>query len=353
MQQISNNVLLGILVIVGLGFLLYFLSPILTPFLVGAFFAYLADPFVTRLERLRIPRIFSVIVIFFIMFALITILVLILIPLIQEQIDTLSMVIPNIINWLQDSGLPWIEDHLSLTKGTLNAASLKEMVAENWTKAGGMADAIFKTVLHSSGALMEWLVLLLLIPVVTFYLMCDWDKIAKGMRNLLPRRSEATIVKLTTECNSVLSAFFRGQLLVMLALGVFYSFALSMVGLTLSVIIGSIAGLMSLVPYLGSIVGIVVATVAAYVQFHDYTIVGIVWGIFALGHLLENAVLSPYLIGQRIGLHPVAVIFAVLAGGCLFGFIGVLLALPVAAMLMVWIRYLYLRYRSSQLYHAH
>jgi predicted PurR-regulated permease PerM len=351
MPQIGNNVLAGILILALVSVLLYLLSPIMTPFLLAAFFAYLGNPLVNKLQRLRLPRLASVTIVFLILFIFNFLIVLLLIPLIQKQINTLVSLVPNAIVWLQNTILPWIVDHLGLDADTLNMDSIKTMVAENWTKAGGAANWVFKTALHSSTALLEWIAMSILIPVVTFYLLCDWHKVVSGIRNIIPPKARETIEPLAQECDSVLSAFIRGQLLVILALSLIYSIGLSIVGLPLGLMIGAIAGVLSLVPYLGSIVGIIIATVAAYVQLDSITSLFLVWGVFAVGHIIENFVLTPYLIGNRIGLHPVAVIFAVLAGGCLFGFMGVLLALPVAALLMVWIRFLYQRYRDSHLYH--
>jgi predicted PurR-regulated permease PerM len=283
------------------------------------------------------------------LFGILFILVLLLIPLIQDQIDVLSDTLPGILNWMQNSMIPWIMDHLGLS-GVVNASTLKNVIANNITKAGGVADNLLKALLHSGFQLVELLVTLILIPVVTFYLLCDWDRVLLGIRNLIPRHVEPIIVKLVQECDTVLSAFFRGQLLVMLALGIIYSVGLMLIGLQLGLMIGLISGILSIVPYLGFISGIIAASIAAFVQFGTFSSVLFVWLVFAVGHLIEHTFLTPKLVGDRIGLHPVAVIFAILAGGCLFGFMGVLLALPVASVVMVWVRYLHKRYRRSKLY---
>jgi predicted PurR-regulated permease PerM len=335
------------------GGLFYFLAPILTPFIIGTLLAYLADPLVGQLQRLRIPRLVSVTIVFLFVFTLLILFILLLIPLVQEQMDALFSMLPRIVAWLQNTALPWIMGHLGNTADDTSAEGVKKIILENWAKAGGVASWMVKTVLHSGYAFIEWLITLILIPVVTFYLLCDWGRVIAGLRNMLPRAIEPTVVKLAIECDSVLSAFFRGQLLVMLALSFIYSIGLSLVGLQIGIIVGVLAGLMSVVPYLGPIVGVVVASIAAYVQTGDFVMVYMVWGIFAFGHMLENVVLTPYLVGNRIGLHPVTVIFAVLAGGTLFGFLGVLLALPIAAVLRVLVRHLFGRYRQSRLYHAH
>lgn len=328
---------------------LYFLAPILTPFLIAALLAYLGDPLVTKLTNWHIPRLFSVILVFLMLFIVLTLLVLVLIPLIQDQISTLILFVPNLLAWIQQTIIPWISGHLGVTD-ILNADTVKQTLAENLTKAGGAAAWTFKTILHSGVALIEWLTNLILIPVVTFYLLRDWDMVLKGIHDLLPRKIEGPITHLARECNEVLSAFFRGQLLVMLALGLIYSAGLSLMGLQLGLIIGMLAGLAAVVPYLGFIVGIIAASIAAVVQFGTWISLVEVATVFAVGQMLESMVLTPKLVGDRIGLHPVAVIFAVLAGASLFGFFGVLLALPVAAVIMVLIRFMHHHYRQSQFY---
>jgi predicted PurR-regulated permease PerM len=204
---------------------------------------------------------------------------------------------------------------------------------------------------RSGVGVVMWLTNLVLIPVVAFYLLRDWDRLVAWIDRMLPRSIEPTIAHLAREADHVLGAFVRGQLLVMAALGVFYGGALSLVaGLSVGPLIGMVAGLLSFVPYLGFIVGFGAAIIAALVQYGDATHVLIVVGVFVAGQLLEGYVLVPKLVGDKIGLHPVAVIFAVLAGGYLFGFLGVLLALPAASVILVLLRYLAERYRQSELY---
>ena len=191
-----------------------------------------------------------------------------------------------------------------------------------------------------------------LIPVVAFYLLRDWDLLVERIHNMIPRQFVTTTVNLTKECDEVLSAFLRGQLLIMLLLGCIYALGLALIGLDLALIIGLLAGLASLVPYLGFIVGILAASIAAILQFQEFMPLVYVALVFGVGQLLEGSLLTPLLVGDRIGLHPVAVIFAVLAGGQLFGFVGVLLALPIAAVVMVFVRHLYGQYRTSQYYES-
>ncbi len=203
----------------------------------------------------------------------------------------------------------------------------------------------------SSGqALLTWLAFLLLVPVVVFYLLRDWDILVGHIDKLLPANNRDTIRSLASECDSVLSEFLRGQLLVMLSLSVIYALGLWIAGIEYALLIGTVSGIISFIPYLGSIVGIAIAAVVAFFQYHDVIHLVFVALVFGSGQALEGMVLSPLLVGERIGLHPVAVIFAVMAGGQLFGFTGILLALPVAAVCLVLLRYVYQQYQSSEFY---
>ncbi len=334
---------------VFIGILLYFLQPILTPFLVGAILAYLVNPIVTQLMRLHLPRIMAVGIVFLILSALVFLLGLFLIPLIQTQVDKLVIVIPGMVTWIDTTAIPHIKQYVSIER-FMDVNTLKAHLNENWSKAGGVATWIFSTLLHSGFTLLHWFVDLILIFVVTFYLLYDWQKLVDGLHGLVPRRYERTVVKLVTDCNDVLGAFFRGQLLVMTTLAIYYSVGLTMLGLQLGTVIGVVIGILSIVPYLGIIIGILAATIAAFVQFGHFLAVLPIWALFAVGQTLDGMFITPKLVGDRIGLHPVAVIFAVLAGATLFGFFGVLLALPVAAVSMVLIRFLNQRYRTSKLY---
>lgn len=329
--------------------LLYLLAPILTPFLVGILLAYLVDPLVRKLMHLHLPRILAVAIVFLVLFLIILLLIVLLVPLIQTQIIALIEFIPEIVSFLQNTILPWVKDHFGFEE-IINVTTLKATLADNLGKAGGMAGWLVKTIVHSGFEIVGVITKLVLIPVVTFYLLRDWDKVIKGVRNLLPRRIEPVVVKLAVQCNDVLSAFFRGQLLVMLSLGIIYSVGLMLVGVRIGLMIGLMAGAAAIVPYLGFILGVTTASIAAFVQFGSMVPVFWVWVVFAIGQTLESTVLTPKLVGHRIGLHPVAVIFSVLAGGLLCGFFGVLLALPVAAVIMVLLRFLNQRYRKSELY---
>lgn len=352
LRMTLNQKIFLIILVVVLGYLISLLSPILTPFCIAALLAYLGDPIVNRMGRLGVPRTLAVTIVFILLFSLLTLLLVLLIPLLQEQIALLLNNIPSIITWIQEKAIPWLNQRFGL-EATLNLQSLKIAITQYWTEMGNVVAMTWSALTRSGHTIFAWGLNLILIPVVTFYLLRDWDSVLEESRGLLPRRIEPTVMQLIGECDEVLSAFFRGQLLVMLAVGLFYAVGLRIVGLELAWLIGLSAGVLGIIPYLGSILGLLIAGIATLIQLHDPTYLWYVLIVFAIGHVLEAMWLTPLLVGDRIGLHPVAVIFAILAGGQLFGVVGILLALPVAAVIMVLIRHSKRRYLASTLYSHH
>lgn len=334
----------------GGALLVYLLAPVLTPFLAAALFAYLGNPLVNRLEARKLSRAFSATLIFGLLLLTVLALLLVLIPLLERQIATFISKLPGYFAWLQEAALPWLRERLGLEEAVLDVNALQEILRQHWRKAGGIAASVLGSVSDSGLAFLSWLANLVLIPLVTFYLLRDWNVLLRHVHEMLPRRVEPTVIKLAQESDDVLGAFLRGQLLVMLALSVIYTAGLWIMGLDLALLIGLVAGLLSFVPYLGFIIGLLSAGVAALVQFHDLMYLLPVLAVFGAGQLIESFWLTPRLVGKRIGLHPVAVIFAVMAGGQLFGFFGVLLALPAAAVIMVLLRHLRERYLGSYLH---
>ncbi len=330
--------------------LVWVLSPILMPFVAAALLAYLGNPLVERLAALRLPRTLAVVVVFIAMFLALALAPVIAFPLLERQVSVLVSRWPEFVDWLQESMIPWVHGRFGLDAGTLDLEVVRQALIDHWQQAGGIAAGLLSSMTRSWFALLGWLFNLVLIPVVTFYLLRDWPRLLERINTLLPRRIEADAVRLARECDDVLATFLRGQLLVMLTLGGIYSIGLWLAGLDLALLIGMIAGLVSFVPYLGLIVGLAISAIAALMQFGEPSALLAVAAVFAAGQLLETLVLTPWLVGDRVGLHPVAVIFAVLAGGQLFGAIGVLLALPVAAVLVVLLRELHRRYVDSELY---
>ena len=333
-----------------LGIFIYLLAPILTPFAISALIAYLFDPFADKLESWKLSRTLSVVIVFIVMTIIVFLILLVLIPTLEYQISNLISNLPKYFQYLSDNVTPWLREKFGLQTDIFNFSELTDLLKAHWNEAGGIAKNIVASLSKSSMVVVNWMMNIILIPVVTFYLLRDWDILTARVGELIPRPVYPTINKLVTESNNVLSAFLRGQFSVMLALGVIYSIGLMIIGLDLSLLIGMGAGIVSFIPYLGAITGMVVGAITAFVQFGDPTYVVYVLIVFGVGQLLEGMVLTPWLVGDKIGLHPVAVIFAVLAGGQLFGFVGILLGLPIAAVVMVLLRFAHQNYMQSKMY---
>lgn len=318
---------------------LYFLGSMLTPFIIGFIIAYLGDPLVNLLQRVKISRTVAATLVFLFIFILIIGILILLIPLLQKELSQLLDLVPGIINWLQDTLTPWLGS-LGI-QDELNLDNLKKTVAENLPQAGGAVLTLWKTVSYSGLLVINQIISVLLVIVVTFYLLRDWDELLENLQTVIPPASRARVLSFMTECNQVLGAFFRGQFLVIICLSVIYSFGLWLAGLQTALILGILSGIINILPYLGFAIGIVFASIAMLLQYHDFIHVVYVFLVFGIGKTIDDAILTPNLIGDRIGLHPVAVIFAIIAGGHLFGVVGILLALPVVSILMVVFRHLH------------
>ena len=340
--------LLALALIVGA--LLWLLAPVLTPFAVAAMFAYLFDPLVARLQRLRLGRATATTIVFLSLSLALILVLLWLIPYLQHQVATFIRRLPDWVAWLQTDAVPWLNAKFDLELDLPDAQQLAAVLQQHWKEAGGLAATILAGVSKSGFALVTWCVHVLIVPVAFFYLLRDWRGMIKQVHELLPRSIEPVASRLARESDQTLGGFLRGQLSVMIVLGVMYAVGLFAIGLDVGPLIGIVAGLISFVPYLGAIIGVLMGVIAALVQYHDWMHVAGVLIVFGVGHLVEGYVLVPRLVGEKIGLHPLAVIFAILAGGELFGFLGVLLALPIASVAMVVLRYLHERYRASELY---
>lgn len=336
---------------VGACWLLWLLAPILTPFAVAALLGWLGDPLVDRLELAGRSRNTAVILVFTLMALLLVLAMLILVPLIERQLLTLVESLPRYRDWFMQTLLPWIERRTGMQLTIwLDTDRIIELVRTHWESAGGFAATVVAYVSRSGFALLGWATNVVLIPVLAFFFLRDWDLIVERMAAMVPRDHIDTVSRLARESSDVLGGFLRGQFLVMLILGAMYGLGLWIVGLDLGLLIGLIAGLFTFVPYLGPTSGVVLGVIAALVQFGDWKHVLGVLIVFGIGQVIESYWLTPKLVGNRIGLHPMAVIFAVLAGGQLFGFLGMLIALPVAAIANVLLRYAHERYTSSRLY---
>ena len=337
----------------GLGglWLVWLLAPILTPFVLAAMLGWLGDPLVDKLKRRGRSRNVAVTLVFTAMILLLALVLVLLVPALESQVSTLIESLPRYRDWLMGVALPWVEAKTRMEITTwLDLDHLIELVRSNWERAGGVATTLLGYLSRSGFAVLALVTNIVLLPILTFFFLRDWDVLVARVATLVPRDHLPTVTRLARESSNVLGAFLRGQFLVMLILGVMYGAGLWAVGLDLGILIGIIAGLLTFVPYLGPASGIILGVIAALVQYGDWQHIAGVLVVFGVGQVIESYWLTPKMVGDRIGLHPVAVIFAVLAGGQLFGFLGMLLALPVAAVANVLLRFAQERYTHSKLY---
>lgn len=348
MADVNGNAdtrpLVRLAVVIGVGYVLYLLAPILTPFLISLLFAYMGNPLVRRARRAGVPRTVTIVFLFFIFVLLVLGLILGVLPMIQRQVVAFAVKVPAYIDWTQAK-------LVELSGGALNIdlETIKAQITQRWQDMGKYLATMLTFATDSGMRVVGWVLNLMLIPIVTFYLLRDWDELVHGTGQLLPPAWRDRVTPVAREIDDALAGFLRGQLSVMLALAIIYSVGLMIVGLDLALPIGLFAGVVSFVPYLGFILGLLFAGLAALFQFQ--AALPLVWVllVFMIGQVLESTVLTPRLVGERIGLHPVVVIFTVMAGGQLFGFFGILLALPVAAMFMVWLRHVLASYQESHI----
>ncbi|MBU6509867.1 MAG: AI-2E family transporter [Gammaproteobacteria bacterium] len=336
-------------IVVIVAVLIHYLRPVLVPFFASFILAYLGHPLVDRLERWKLPRTLAVLAVFVLTLVVLGLILVLVIPMVVREIAALFAHAPEVLAWFQTHVLPWLTAHFGVQPGALQPAKLMDLVSSNFTSAGKLAGQTLLTVSSSAAAVFEFFINLILIPVVTFYLLRDWHPLMQRIVALVPHKALPTVTRLARECDAILGAFLRGQLLVMVALAIFYSVVLALIGLDNAVAIGVVAGVLCFVPYLGIITGIALALITALLQGGGWLLLWVVI-VFIVGQILNDLLLTPRLVGERIGLHPALVIFAILVGGALFGFAGILLALPVAAAGTVLIRYARERYVESRLY---
>ncbi len=320
------------------------------PFVFGALIAYLGDPIVDKLEKFRFSRSFAVLIVFTFFFSIIILGILLVIPPLISEFETFISVLPGVYTSIVNDWIPSVRSYLSLNTGSGLDVDWSSKISDNFLALGQVTTSLAQQFAISGASFIGLLANLVLIPVVGFYLLRDWDIMIANILHLTPAGWRKRLKLLMGESDEVISAFIRGQLLVMLALGIVYSLGLSFVGIQMALVLGVMAGVASIIPYLGFIVGITVASFAAYFQFHDWEIIGLVWTIFIFGQILESMFLTPILIGDKVGLHPVVVIFSLMAGGVIAGFVGLLVAIPIAAIIMVLLRHLIFEYRQSGFY---
>ncbi|MFN0313797.1 MAG: AI-2E family transporter [Burkholderiales bacterium] len=335
--------------VLATAWLVHLLAPILAPFVAAAILAYICTPMVDYMQRRGLPRSLAVVLVMTCVVLVIVSLIVLLVPLVIDQTAILSAKVPAVLDWLRHTALPWITERTGLEPGE-GWMKLKEALAKNFQSAAHLLATLLPTLGASGLALLSFIGMLVLLPIALFFFLRDWHRFTNLLAGLIPRRLLPDISGIAREIDSVLSEFLRGQLSVMVALSVIYGFGLWIVGVDGALSIAVLAGMLSFVPYLGFAIGALLGTFAAITQFESIGGVAGVWAVFVVGQLLESYVLTPKLVGDRIGLHPLGVVFAIMAFGQLLGFVGVLLAVPFAASFLVLMRFFMRRYKAGSFY---
>jgi predicted PurR-regulated permease PerM len=331
------------------GFLIYLFRDILLPFVLGMGIAYAFDPAADRLQRWGLARGWAAGAIILFLFAAAAAVVLLLFPLIEEQIVKLIQSIPNVVAWLREHAAPVIERLRGEIRAE-DAAKLQDAAKSYAGEAVAWLGKLVSGVWSGGLALLNIFSLLIVTPVVAFYLLRDWDDIVARVDSWLPRAQAPVIRAQAREIDRLISEYVRGVSSVCLILAAYYGIGLTVSGLEYGLVIGIGTGIISFIPFVGAVTGFTVAVALAMFQFDTWGPVAMVVAVFAVGQILESYVLTPRLVGEKVGLHPVWVLFALFAGGALFGFVGVLLAVPGAAAIGVIVRFAIERYRDSPLY---
>ncbi len=327
----------------------YVLRSVLMPFVAGIVLGYLFDPLASRFEKWGMSRTWATILVFTVVILIAVPGIILLFGMVDEQLSLFVEAAPGYISSFIKRTEPVLAG-LQERFPSLEIANIKAMIKDNMTSGLQFGGRLLKGLINNGFAIINLISLLLITPVVAFYMLRDWDTFVKKVDNLLPRKSKNTIREQFRQIDRALSGFIRGQVSVCVILGTYYSIGLKLVGLELGVLVGFLAGLISFIPYVGSISGFVVSIILALAQFNDYTKVLEVIAVFAVGQFVEGNFLTPKLVGDNIGLHPVWVMFALLAGGVLLGFLGLMIAVPVAAIIGVLTRYAINNYKKSNLY---
>jgi predicted PurR-regulated permease PerM len=337
--------LLGLAVAIALVVLL---SDVLAPFLLATLLAYAVNPAVEKLEARGLPRSAGSALAITLIALVVLALALTVVPLVFELSARLTAQLPTLLDSLRTQALPWAYKTFGI-RITLDMPHLTSFIQEHAASFQALLGKALSSLTAGGVSLINWLIYALLVPILFFYLLLDWRKITRGIDQLIPRRWHAEAATMFAEIDVVLGQFLRGQLSVMLLLALFFVIALSLAGLEFAVPVGLVTGLLIFIPYLGFTLGAILALATALLQAGPSPLLAVV-AIYAAGQALESFLLTPWLVGERIGLHPAAVIFALLAFGQLFGFTGLLLALPATASLVVALRAGRQRYLASDYY---
>ena len=351
-RSLRRQIVFWLIVLASFVVFLWLFSTILLPFVAGMALAYFLDPVADRLERWGLTRTAATSLILLTFVVLLVLAFIIVIPLLAAQAADFADKVPGYVTSLQQlianpnaTGLPpWL---------TSQIGTLKENVAKYAGEGASFLAGVFVQVWASGKALVDILSLLVITPIVAFYILLDWDKMVAKVDSWVPRDWVTVVRRLAGEMDHAIAGFVRGQGTICLILAIFYGGSLSLAGLNFGLLIGIVSGLVSFIPYLGSLLGLVLSVGVALVQFWpDYPWIGLIAGIFFVGQIVDGYVLQPKLIGERVGLHPVWLMFSLLAFGALFGFVGLMVAVPASASIAVLVRYAISRYMDSDLYHG-
>ncbi|MBN9241498.1 MAG: AI-2E family transporter [Mesorhizobium sp.] len=338
---------------VVLAVFLYVFSDILLPFVAGMVLAYFLDPVADRLERLGLSRVMATVVILFAFIIVLVLAFVILVPVLASQMADFAGKLPDYLTRLQalitSFDPQWLKE-----KFGVDPANLREGLNSLLTSGFGLLTTVFESIWNSGKALVSIVSLFVVTPVVAFYMLLDWDRMVATVDNWVPRDHVRTVRQIAADINTATAGFVRGQGTLCLVLGAMYAIGLTLTGLNFAILIGLFAGLISFIPYVGSLTGLVLAVGVAFVQFWpNWGMVVAVAAVFFVGQFIEGNILSPKLVGKSVGLHPVWLMFALFAFGALFGFVGLLVAVPAAAAIAVLVRFAISRYLESPLYKGH
>ena len=336
-RPLSRITLWGIALTLGAIALIYALSSLLMPFVLAILLAYICHPTTGRLTRSWFPAALASLLVLLLLTGILVTFGMVIIPMLYHEFSQMLTRLPAVLNELHDWSVPWLQQTLHLDISS-NLDQLREVLVQNMGSAEAALQKLLRSASDGSAFLASIAFTLLLVPVVFFYLLKDWSNIVQSLFSAVPIRHRALVSSVTGEIDSVLGQFLRGQLIVMLVMSVYYATALHVVGLDSGIPIGILTGCLVFIPYVGVFTGFVLAILTALVQGPGITLLLPVTIAFVLGHVLEGTVITPRLVGERIGLHPVMVIFSLLAFGKLLGFFGILIALPTTAALWIIIR---------------